>query len=181
MQENKENITKTIHRLSEYTTKTGISFNKLATEIGISNSYFSKMIKNGGSIGSDIIENILRIHPDINADWLMTGRGSMLHTNQDQFTFSQTNQPILDETFVYKMYKEKEVENKELTAKIIEMAEEIGSLKSQLNNQNKSTERLSMDERISDAFTPGSFVVSGEESTHTKKRTSSTKPIHGKA
>ncbi|MCM0236702.1 helix-turn-helix transcriptional regulator [Bacteroides fragilis] len=36
------------------------------------------MVKNNGSIGSDIIENILRIYPDVNADWLLTGRGPML-------------------------------------------------------------------------------------------------------
>lgn len=78
MQEKKENITKTIHRLQEYITKKGISFNKLAVELGLSNSYFSKMIKNEGSIGSDVMEKILRIHTDIDANWLLTGRGSML-------------------------------------------------------------------------------------------------------
>lgn len=80
MQEKEENITKTIHRLSKYITTIGSTFNKLAIELGISNSYFSKMVKNGGSIGSDIIENILRIHPDINPDWLITGQGNMLRT-----------------------------------------------------------------------------------------------------
>lgn len=79
MQEKKENITKTIHRLLEYITNKNITFNKLAIELGLSNSYFSKMYKNGGSIGSDVIEKILRIHTDINANWLLTGRGSMLN------------------------------------------------------------------------------------------------------
>ena len=78
MQGKSENITKAIGRLCEYITYSGITFNKLATELGLSNSYFSKMVKNNGSIGSDVIENILRIHPELNADWLITGRGSML-------------------------------------------------------------------------------------------------------
>lgn len=80
MQGKEENNTKTIHRLQEYTTIKDISFNKLSVELGLSNSYFSKMVKNGGSIGSDVIEKILRIYTDINADWLLTGRGSMLKT-----------------------------------------------------------------------------------------------------
>lgn len=82
MQEKEENNTKTIHRLSEYITSSGITFNKLALELGLSNSYFSKMVKNNGSIGSDIIENILRVHPNINGDWLLTGRGEMLRNEQ---------------------------------------------------------------------------------------------------
>lgn len=81
MQEKTENNTKVIDRIYEYITSIGLTFNKLAIELNISNSYFSKMYKNKGSIGSDIIEKILRIHTDLNADWLITGRGSMLLNN----------------------------------------------------------------------------------------------------
>ena len=77
-----ENNTKLIHRLGEYLTVKGISFNRLAVDLGLSNSYFSKMIKNAGSVGSDVVEKILRIHPDLNADWLLTGRGPMFHTDE---------------------------------------------------------------------------------------------------
>ena len=48
MQEKKENNTKTIHRLSEYITKSDISFNKLSLELGLSNSYFSKWLRMEG-------------------------------------------------------------------------------------------------------------------------------------
>lgn len=101
MQEKSENITKTIGRLSEYITYSGITFNKLATELGLSNSYFSKMVKNNGSIGSDIIENILRTHPELNADWLITGRGEMLrHEVVATNTVSTISTPVQDDNFV---------------------------------------------------------------------------------
>lgn len=81
MQNNSENNTKLIHRLDEYIVKKGLSFNKLAIELGLSNSYFSKMVKNAGSVGSDVIEKILRTHPDLSAEWLLVGRGEMLTTD----------------------------------------------------------------------------------------------------
>ena len=73
-----ENNTKTIHRLQEYAPKTGVSLNSIATKLGISNSYFSKMVRNSGSIGSDIIERIVRIYPNLSIEWLITGNGEML-------------------------------------------------------------------------------------------------------
>lgn len=73
-----ENNTKSIHRLQEFITNKGISLNKLSVELGLSNSYFSKMVRNSGSIGSDIIEKIVRLYPELNIEWLLTGNGCML-------------------------------------------------------------------------------------------------------
>ena len=77
MQINSENNTKLIHRLGEYVAQKGISFNRLAVELGLSNSYFSKMVKSSGSVGSDVIEKILRMYPDLNPDWLLIGNDPM--------------------------------------------------------------------------------------------------------
>lgn len=118
MQEKEENNTKTIHRLQEYITKKGISFNRLAIELGLSNSYFSKMVKSGGSIGSDVIEKILRIHTDIDANWLLTGNSTsaVVHAS------IETAEAVVNEPMFCKLYKEEKAENKALS-------EEIGALK----------------------------------------------------
>lgn len=92
MQENSENNTKIIDRLSYYADYKGDSFNKISQHIGVSNSYFSKMIKSRGSLGEDIISKILLFYEDINPEWFITGNGSMLkedlpivkHTDLDQ-------------------------------------------------------------------------------------------------
>lgn len=137
MQEKRENITKTIHRLNEYITKTGTTFNKLALELGLSNSYFSKMVRNNGSIGSDIIENILRIHPDINADWLLTGRGCMLRNDLNNGSILVESAPTItptssaEESLLYKMYKEKDIE-------VGTLKEEIGALKLKIKQLEES-------------------------------------------
>lgn len=75
-----ENITKTVERIAYFVDKKGISLNKFSQQLGVSNSYFSKMIKNRASVGSDIIENILRLYPELNTNWLLTGDGEMLNS-----------------------------------------------------------------------------------------------------
>jgi Peptidase S24-like len=61
----------------------GISVNKFSTEIGVSNSYFSKQIKENGSIGSKIMQEIVKKYEDINPEWLLTGKGAMLKTDTE--------------------------------------------------------------------------------------------------
>jgi transcriptional regulator with XRE-family HTH domain len=73
-------FTNTIERIFYFAKSKGISINKLSLEIGVSNSYFNKMFKKKASVGSTIIEKILRKYPDLNAEWLLTGRGDVLKT-----------------------------------------------------------------------------------------------------
>lgn len=77
MQEKIENITKIIHRLQEYVKCKGITLNQIAVAIGASNSYFSKMANNEGSLGEEVIRKILLYYDDLDPDWLVTGRGKM--------------------------------------------------------------------------------------------------------
>jgi transcriptional regulator with XRE-family HTH domain len=72
-----EYFTKSVQRLAYFIETKGLSLNKLSMQIGVSNSYFSKMVRNNASIGSDILEKILRAFPDLNAEWLLTGAGEM--------------------------------------------------------------------------------------------------------
>lgn len=55
--------------------KKGKSLRTFSIEIGVSHVYFGK----AGAIGSDILEKIFLIFPDLNMDWVITGRGEMLH------------------------------------------------------------------------------------------------------
>jgi hypothetical protein len=69
---------KSIDRLAEYLKYKGISLNAFDRNIGASNGYTGKQIKNNASIGSDVIENISRKYTDLNLLWLLTGEGEML-------------------------------------------------------------------------------------------------------
>lgn len=54
---------------------------------GLSNSYISNSKKGNGSIGSDMIARIMSGFPQLNVEWLCSGKGEML--KQEVFFFSE--------------------------------------------------------------------------------------------
>ena len=69
---------KTIDRLMEFIRYAGLSARQFDMSIGASNGYILRMEKNNASIGSDVIENIIKTYPQLNVVWLLTGEGAML-------------------------------------------------------------------------------------------------------
>lgn len=123
-----ENNTKTIHRLQEYCTSTGISLNRIAVDLGISNSYFSKMVRKSGSIGSDILEKILLHYPDINPEWLLTGKGAMRKDVLYSKTIENTESPVETENLVREQYKtNEEIKGKTFKGDCIEVDNKVYS------------------------------------------------------
>ncbi|WP_088341199.1 hypothetical protein [Robiginitalea sediminis] len=75
---------KTIDRLLEFIKETGLSARQFDISIGASNGYTLRMHKNRASIGSDVIESIIRTYPDLNVVWLLTGEGKMLKSQEEE-------------------------------------------------------------------------------------------------
>ena len=67
----------TVQRIQQYIENKGISKSRFYQQSGLSNGALDK----GENIGSDKCEKILYAFPDLNSDWLLTGRGSMLKNN----------------------------------------------------------------------------------------------------
>lgn len=67
-----------LKRLKEFIDANSLSIAAFEKSIGMSNASFGKSLKNNGAIGSDKLENILKVYSNINPDWLLTGHGSML-------------------------------------------------------------------------------------------------------
>ena len=67
-----------IERIKQIIDYKGISIRKFSEKIGISHS----LLNNIKVIGSDKLENILNIFPEINPEWLLTGRGNMLKNEE---------------------------------------------------------------------------------------------------
>lgn len=72
-----------LERLKEYIDYKGITIAKFEKSIGMSNASFGKSLKTGGAIGTDKLENILRVYPDINPIWLLKGIGEMIINDQE--------------------------------------------------------------------------------------------------
>lgn len=70
-----------IDRLQYYMAQKDINDNKLTVDAGLSIGLIGKAKKSGKAMNSVNIEKILLAYPDLNPDWLLTGRGEMLKSN----------------------------------------------------------------------------------------------------
>lgn len=84
-----------IIRIKEFIDFKGISFSEFEISLGVSRGLFSRALKNGTSVGSDKIEKIHSIYPELNIGWLMTGIGSMLI---DKNLTEKRSRPVKDDT-----------------------------------------------------------------------------------
>ena len=64
-------------KIQKYIDFKGIIVYKLEGSVGLSNGYWGKI----KSISADVLIKIARAYPDISAEWLLRGDGSMIKTN----------------------------------------------------------------------------------------------------
>lgn len=114
----------------------------------------------------------------VSADWLLTGEGSMLRDNKIPEESKRSSTPIspTEESIIYRMYKEKDEENKVLIRENGRLEERIR----QLESQNKESEHPSIVDNITEAFTKESSGDYGEDSGPTKLPSGSKRSSVGK-
>lgn len=83
----------TVKRIKQFLEYKGITNQKFESEIGYSNGAFGSQLKNNKTIGSDKLENILNIYADINPEWLLSGKGTMLKDTEGLITVNEPNEP----------------------------------------------------------------------------------------
>jgi hypothetical protein len=119
---------KTIDRLMQFIKYSGLSARQFDLSIGASNGYTLRMSKNRASIGSDVIENILRVYPDLNVAWLLTGEGPMLKSQREEeiLDFDKLSPEKQKEIEQIIEIKIKERQREELKDLLREVADEMG-------------------------------------------------------
>lgn len=65
--------------------------NKFEAYTGISNGYLSRMAKQHGDIGQDVLDKIVLAFPNLNLNWLFAGKGEMLLTQSENLSENKTN------------------------------------------------------------------------------------------
>ena len=70
-----------LERLKEYIDFKGLTIASFERSIGMGNATFGKSLKNHRAIGTDKLENILSVYPDISPQWLLSGEGEMIITD----------------------------------------------------------------------------------------------------
>lgn len=68
----------TLKRIKEFIDYRGLTIRSFELSVGFSNGAFASQLKNQRTIGVDKLENILNTYPELNANWLLTGKGRML-------------------------------------------------------------------------------------------------------
>jgi transcriptional regulator with XRE-family HTH domain len=113
---------KPIERISMYLQFRNISPHAFEKKIKLSNGYYSKQLRNKGSVGSDILIKIHEHFPDLNMLWVLTGEGNMVDE-------SRAVQSALAEEFTYKF----EVEN----LKLQNLQEDVDQLNTVIKDKEK--------------------------------------------
>ncbi len=111
----------------KFITHAGLSARQFDLSIGASNGYTLRMKKNNASVGSDVIENILRVYPQLNVVWLLTGEGTMLKGKapKEPLDFDQLSREKQHEIEAIIEKKIKERHEKDLEKLIQEIRAEI--------------------------------------------------------
>jgi hypothetical protein len=130
---------KPIERIAAYLHFKSISPHAFERNIHLSNGYYSKQLKNLGSVGSDILIKIHHHFPDLNILWVLTGDGQMIIEEPNK-----SNSLQLDEfTFRYESENKKlkimESDLEKLNTLIKDKEKIIGLYEFMLNNKNHAS------------------------------------------
>lgn len=83
-----------IDRIQYFMLQTGINNNQMTVAAGLSVGLIGRAIKSKSGLNSDSIEKILYAYPELNPNWLMTGRGEMLITNKQEEINAKANAKV---------------------------------------------------------------------------------------
>ncbi len=108
---------KTIDRLMQFIKYSGLSARQFDLSIGAGNGYTLRMQKNNASIGSDVIENIIKTYPELNLVWLITGEGNMLKTEKKEPIMNFEDLPRSRQKEIENIIEEKIRERQEIELK----------------------------------------------------------------
>ena len=127
-------------RLEQFIKNQGFSVRAFEISIGASDGMIRRAIKNNTDIQSKWLSVISDNYPNLNIDWLLTGRVSMLKSEEVPLMGDKKAKtlPVTDSADIgiyYTLYKEEKAENKALI-------EQIGSLKQQIKQLESTIEGL---------------------------------------
>ncbi|MGQ1934979.1 S24 family peptidase [Ornithobacterium rhinotracheale] len=74
---------KAIERIKQVIESKGLSNSTFEQAANLSNGYISKQLKRNADLGEGIMNKILDNCPEISAEWLLTGRGEMLKSENE--------------------------------------------------------------------------------------------------
>jgi hypothetical protein len=130
---------KPIERIAAYLHFKSISPHAFERNIHLSNGYYSKQLKNLGSVGSDILIKIHHHFPDLNILWVLTGAGQMLMEDANKVNSLQVDEFAFRYESENKKIKTMESDLEKLNTLIKDKEKIIGLYEFMLNNNNHAS------------------------------------------
>lgn len=84
-----------LERIKDYIDYKGITVAAFERSVSMSNASFGKSLRNGGAIGTDKLENILSVYPDLSTEWLLTGKGKMIKTSNSSKEIIEAGKQVI--------------------------------------------------------------------------------------
>ena len=132
------------NRLTQYLSYKGIGQVSFANIAGLSRGYVNNIIN---SIGPTAQSKIAKSFPDLNIDWLITGKGNMLKEESVSTNLENTNQQSDDMT-IQKLLEALERKDKQINA-LLEQNSNLTAIISRFSGVSPLDERISPPRTIS--------------------------------
>lgn len=162
-----------IERIKQYLNHKGISDYRFEKTLSLSKGYINKA-KNPTA---DILMKMCGVYTDISTEWLLRGEGEMLKGHEKISNPHQVASTSTDEnSFIYKMYKEKDEESRSLLKQNTILEERIR----QLEADNESLRNQAGADKIADTFTDIPSEDYEEDYPSVKRPSDSKRPSAGK-
>jgi len=84
-------------RLSRFIKFMGLTHGEFSASIGMKKSTFSNKIQGSRNIDITMVVNILTAYPNLNADWLLLGKGTMEKIKLEDGTFQSAMLQMMQE------------------------------------------------------------------------------------
>jgi transcriptional regulator with XRE-family HTH domain len=112
-------------RIIQFSKEMNLTSTKFADQIGVQRSSISHLLSGRNKPSFDFIEKMLNAYPDVNAQWLITGKGNMLNNQPSLFHSNDQNKGKNLTT------RELDINNQPLHEHLISQSDEISTEKDQ--------------------------------------------------
>lgn len=112
------------NRLKAFIDHLGTSITAFEARIGVSKGALAKPIKNGKTVGVEVLEKIFNEYPDVNLEWLVAGEGAMLKDVNVIIAASDSDENVTLSKDEYIDLQRKALQNQD--ERIAELERELG-------------------------------------------------------
>jgi hypothetical protein len=112
------------YRLKELISHLGISITAFEAKIGVSKGALAKPIKNGKTVGVEVVEKIFNEYPIVNLEWLVAGAGAMLKEGNLPKVISDSDENVILSKDEYIDLQRRALQNQD--DRIAELERELG-------------------------------------------------------